>query len=44
METKKVWGFNCFGVCIVLISIDRIEHWNNTHPLFNDKIVSWKEK
>lgn len=38
----KVWGFNCFGVCIKLIQKDKIEEWNETHPLFNEKIISWK--
>jgi hypothetical protein len=39
----KVWGFNCFGVCIVRIEADRIQEWNDSHPLFNEKIASWKE-
>ena len=29
---KKVWCFNCFGVCIVLLQKDKIEEWNKTHP------------
>ena len=40
--TEKVWGFNCFGVCIKLIAKDKIEEYNAKHPLFNEKIVSWK--
>ena len=23
----KVWGFNCYGVCIKLIALDKIEEW-----------------
>lgn len=38
----KVWGFNCFGVCITRIEIDKIEEYNQKHLLFNEKIVSWK--
>ena len=39
---KKVWCFNCFGVCIVRLPIDKIDEWNKTHPLFNEKIYSYK--
>jgi hypothetical protein len=39
---KKVWGFNCFGVCIVLIEENKIDEYNAKHPLFNEKIISWK--
>ena len=39
----KVWGFNCFGVCIKRIEFDKIEEWNNSHSLMNQKIVSWTE-
>lgn len=38
----KVWGFNCFGVCVALIREDRIEAYNEKHPLWNEKIVSTK--
>lgn len=41
-KTAKVWGFNCFGVAIVLIKPERIETWNEKHPNFADKIVSTK--
>ena len=41
-EVKKVWGFNCFGVCIVLIEENKIDEYNAKHPLFNEKIISWK--
>lgn len=40
---KKVWCFNCFGVCIVRLSKDKIKEWNVTHSLFNEKIIDWKE-
>lgn len=39
----KVWGFNCYGVCVRLIDVNKIEEYNAKHPLFSDKIVSWKE-
>jgi hypothetical protein len=39
---KKVWCFNCFGVCIVLLPVDKIDEWNKAHPLFNEKIHSYK--
>ncbi len=39
----KVWGFNCFGVCIVRIDKDRIEEYNAKHPIVGEKIISWKE-
>lgn len=39
---EKVWGYNCFGVCIKLIARDKIDEYNTKHQLFNEKIVSWK--
>lgn len=39
----KVWGFNCFGICIVRIELSKIEEYNKNHPLFNEKIITWKE-
>ena len=39
----KVWGFNCYGICIKRIKISKIDEWNATHQLANEKIVSWKE-
>lgn len=39
----KVWGFNCYGVCIARIAINDIANWNATHELASQKIVSWKE-
>ena len=39
----KVWGFNCYGVCIKRIEVSKIDEWNATHSLANEKIVSWKE-
>lgn len=41
-KTNKVWAFNCFGVCIALIAADKVDDWNETHPLFNEKIISTK--
>ena len=38
----KVWGFNCYGVCVALIREDRIEEYNKRHPLWSEKIVSTK--
>lgn len=43
MKNEKVWCFNCFGVCIVRLPKNTIEEWNKTHPLFNEKIIDWKE-
>jgi hypothetical protein len=43
ITTMKVWGFNCYGICIKRIEVSKIEEWNATHPLANQKIVSWKE-
>ena len=39
----KVWGFNCYGICIKRIEVSKIEEWNATHPLANQKIVSWNK-
>lgn len=39
----KVWGFNCYGICIKRIEVNEIEKWNETHALANQKIVIWKE-
>lgn len=39
----KVWGFNCYGVCIVRIDINKIDEWNNNHPIVSQKIKSYKE-
>lgn len=38
----KVWGFNCFGICIVRIEESKIQEYNERHPLVTEKIVSWK--
>lgn len=39
----KVWGFNCYGVCIARIEVSKIDEWNNNHPIVSQKIKSWKE-
>lgn len=44
MEDKKVWCFNCYGVCIKRMYVSKIDEWNNTHGLVSDKITSWKEQ
>ena len=44
MEDKKVWCFNCYGVCIKRMYISKIDEWNNTHRLVSDKIASWNEQ
>lgn len=41
-KSTKVWGFNCFGVAIVLIAPERVEIWNKKHPNFAGQIVSTK--
>lgn len=38
----KVWGFNCFGMCIKLLPEEKIEEYNKNHPVVGEKIVSWK--
>lgn len=38
----KVWGFNCYGVCIVRIDVDKIAEYNAKHPMINQKIKTWK--
>jgi hypothetical protein len=40
----KVWGFNCYGVCVALLEESKIEEWNRRyHPLSSKKIISWKK-
>lgn len=39
--TQKVWGFNCYGICQALISLDRIDAYNEKHADAASKIVSW---
>ena len=39
----KVWCFNCYGVCIARLPIERIDEWNRTHYEVSAKIKSWKE-
>ena len=39
----KVWCFNCYGVCVARLSVDKIDAWNANHSLHSQKITSWKE-
>ena len=39
----KVWCFNCYGVCIARMDVDKIPAWNATHHIASEKITSWKE-
>ena len=39
----KVWCFNCYGVCIARLSVDKIDEWNAKHLIISEKIKSWKE-
>lgn len=39
----KVWCFNCYGVCIARLAVERIANWNEKHVLASEKVVSWKE-
>jgi hypothetical protein len=39
----KVWCFNCYGVCIARMSVEKIPAWNANHPIASEKIKSWKE-
>lgn len=41
-KTAKVWGFNCFGVAVVLIAPERVDIWNEKHPNIADKITDIK--
>ena len=38
----KVWGFNCFGVCIKRIDINQIDEYNKSHLLVRDRITYWR--
>ena len=40
----KYWCFNCWGVCIALLPLEKIEAWNEKHTKWNEKIHSWKEQ
>lgn len=40
----KVWGFNCYGVCVAYIEESRIEEYNQKNPIASKKIVTWKSK
>ena len=42
MNSEKVWGFNCYGVCIALIEKSKIDEYNAKHPVVSQKIKSWK--
>lgn len=37
----KVWGYNCYGVCIKLIEESKIEEYNAQHPIISEKIKDW---
>lgn len=39
----KVWGYNCYGVCVARIEIEKINEYNEKHKLAHEKIVTWKE-
>ena len=39
-NVKKVWGFNCYGICICLIREDKIEEYNAKHFEASKKIKS----
>ena len=41
MKVEKVWGYNCYGVCIALIEESKIEEYNTNHPVISQKIASW---
>lgn len=38
----KVWGFNCFGVCIKRIDVNKIDEYNKNHLLVRDRIAYWR--
>ena len=39
----KVWCFNCYGICIAYLPVEKIDAWNATHYEASAKIKSWKE-
>lgn len=39
----KVWCFNCYGICIARLNIEKIPMWNANHHIASEKITSWKE-
>lgn len=39
---EKVWGFNCFNICVRLIQKDKIEEYNKNHPCVGEKIIWYK--
>lgn len=41
MKVEKVWGYNCYGVCITLIDKSEIEEYNANHPVISQKIASY---
>lgn len=40
---KKVWCFNCYGVCIARLLESEISEWNKNHEIISKKIVDWRE-
>lgn len=42
-STPKVWGFNCYGVCVKRLPLGRLIEYNRAHAVASEKIVSWKE-
>ena len=42
-NTMKVWCFNCYGICIARLPIERIDEWNRAHYEASAKIKTWKE-
>lgn len=39
----KVWCYNCYGVCIARMEVNKIEQWNASHPIVSEKIKFWGE-
>lgn len=39
----KVWGFNCYGVCIAYIEESKIEEYNAKQTIISKKIQSWEK-
>ena len=42
--SKKVWCFNCYGVCIARMPIAKIDEYNAKHGIASEKIKSWIEQ
>ena len=40
-STPKVWGFNCYGVCVKRLPLGRLTEYNKAHPNASERITDW---